>query len=317
MFIICVLCHLALCLCNTCANAATFSATDVCEKIEKRAGQIIDLQFKYTVATNLIDSMVQGTQSEEDLTMRIRQESFSILRSNSDTHSLPWISWFVYYEKKGRTPIASFFVYDGKNHYRFLRGDPQIPQVVPVNFGLIDAGYNNAFLVENYFERILFLKINGSSLNLDSIKKSTSSTEYRYVKQTTYLGKKALVYERVRVPGKITNVVTVLKEPCYMVVSYKTVSIPEHTVLAELKIEELASFENIIYPCRGSYKESQSKRGYTFRVTSVERLSQLARTDWLPDWPGGTDVRDVVNNNAFTVERSPEEAERVEKRARE
>lgn len=272
-----------------------FTTSKVCETIEKRSTQLVDLRFKYTVTTNLIDSTVQGTQKEDDRTMRSREEIFSILKSKSDTHPMPWISWLVHSEKEGQTPLASFFVYDGKNSYRFLRGEPRGPNGSPRNFGLIEPGYDNTFLIENYFERILFLKINASSLNLDSIKRSDSSNEYRFIKETVYLGRKALEFERVRVPGKIVNIATVLLEPCYMVVSYKTISIPTNTILAELKVDELHLFEGVVYPSRGRYSELESKRSYTFQVTSVERLTDHVRSHWLPPWPEDTDVQDVVN----------------------
>lgn len=293
---------------NSIFAGTELTSTNISQKIEERSKQLVNLRFRYSVDTNLIDAMVQGTKIEKDLSLRKRDEVFSIMQSNSDTHPLPWISWIISYPKKGRTPIGSFYIYDGTNNYRFLRGDPQIADVVPINFGLIDAGYNNIFMIENYFERILFLKINGSSLNMDSIKKSTSMRDYHYVRDTDYSGKRAHLFERIRVPGKILNIATVITDPCVMTVSYKTVSIPDNNLLSEMKVEELGSFEGLFYPRRGSYRETESQRSYTFFVNSVERLTENARKDWVPNWPGGTDVRDIVNNDAYTIERSPKEA---------
>ncbi|MDO5566985.1 MAG: hypothetical protein Q4G59_10050 [Planctomycetia bacterium] len=285
------------------AQAASGPAlTEACEKLEARSKQFIDIQFEYTVATNLIDSTVQGTQHEDEMFIRNRTETLSFLHANNNNNStkfsLPWVSWIAQQESHKITPIASFFVYDGKKYYRFLRGNHRSAAATPTHSGLVDAGYNNLFLTENYFERILFLKMNGSSLNLDAIKRSTSWKEYRYVKNTEIFGSKAFVYERVRVPGKLVNISTVITQPCFMVVSYKTVSIPDNTILAELKVDELASFNGLIYPIRGSYTEKESKRSYTFHVTKVERLTENARINWIPAWPEGTNVRDVANHKS-------------------
>ncbi len=280
---------------------------DIIKKLEKHEKNIIGTRFSYHVTTSLIDTFVIGTPYENKLIIREREEEFATLPSNTKVHPLPLVSWIVRSNEKGRVPVASFFVYDGKNYYRFLRGKPLDVNLVPVNFGLIDAGYNNSYLVENTFERILFMKLNGSSMNLDSIMRSKSSTKYRYVKDIDYLGydAKEFVYESV--PGQIKHITTVVTKPECMVVNFKIFSIPNNEVIAEYHIDEIGYSDGLYYPCRGGYTELESKREYLFNVFLAKKLSNECRETWIPQWPGGTDVRDIVSNAVFTVERTPEE----------
>jgi hypothetical protein len=282
-------------------------ASEVIKLLDAKHTGFIGLQFDYQVETNCVDFSVRRRVSENELTIRQRDETLAFLKSISPNYPLPWVSWIVRHEREGLTPIATFFVFNGNKRYTFLRGESDDPSIVPYNSGMIDAGYNNLHLTDNYFERILFLKLNGSSQNLEAMRKSESSKDYQYVKQVEYLGRKAWEYEREWIPGELKTVSLVIFEPQVMVVNYKTVSLKNGRTLVEFCVDEIANFESCFYPSKGHYAESESKRRYAFAVLAVKKLDEAARSKWVLDWPGGTDVRDVPNGNSFSVARTSEE----------
>ncbi|MGL6227279.1 MAG: hypothetical protein ACRC10_11730 [Thermoguttaceae bacterium] len=277
-------------------------AEQVAQLLTDREKHLTNLMFFYTVKSNTVDASVRGTKQEDDLSMRSTRQELGFMTSTSSQNNSPWIKWTVWSEKAGLPSETLFYAYNGNKYHSFLRGKPNDPRLVPVHSGRIDAGFNNMYLVENYFERMLFLKLNGSSLNLDWFQKDTTISEYKYVKEVNSLGHTAYQYEYERVPGQLKNISTVILKPTCMVTHLQVVSVPAHSLLAEFKIEEIGEYKGHYYPKRGYYRETESKRRYSFEVTAVKTLEEADRKDWFPAWPEGTDVRNVMDIGSFVGE---------------
>lgn len=276
----------------------------VIQMLEASHAQWKDARFEYRVTSNMEDASVRGTVQQDDLTPRDTSETLSFHPPTGGKDPLGRVSWVVRSKSPGQTPISSFFVFDGKNSRRFLRGDSK-DAGRSENIGIVAAGYHNTYLLDNYFERILFMKLNGSSRNLEAINPSKSASEYQFVKEVEVLGRQGWLFERVWVPGQLKTTTVVLDEPVAMVVSHQVLSLPDNRVLAEFQVEELSRFEESFYPSKGKYSETESGRSYQFEVTSVSKSKEDSGADWTPDWPKNTRVSHQATQKATRVESQP------------
>jgi len=61
-----------------------------------------------------------------------------------------------------------------------------------------------------------------------------------------------------------------------------------------VQVDTLATFAGQQYPASGTYKDQLGYEG-SFRLLNVESISESTTSDWLLQWPSGTDVSDSIS----------------------
>lgn len=272
-------------------------------KVQKRIDAINDVKFTFRTRSN------NYTSSD----IHERKEEYSILHSNDHAYPRNWICWKVYHPKnESEWELDRFMVFDGKNLWSYDRVDPHNPGTVyKWSRGIVQPCVDPAPQIEdqNRFPRFLFMGIVGYGTSfVDEYVKSLGPDKWRIIGNPST---EEYVLER-DIKAKNWD-----EKDKYSIKAFLSLHIAPKVWRTESispgfpkvdfdEVESFAESNDLYYPLKGrSVSYATAKRPYDmiyeFEVESVERLTDGARSGWIPEWPTGTLVLDQVQKKNITI----------------
>ena len=248
------------------------------------------------------------------------REEYAFFRSKDPDYPHSWERWKVFYEKKpGVWRLDRFVVFDGKTLWTWDRVIPPHPDN-PEGFNIRSRGvimavvtpetvmyemHGNEFWHTNEFPDFLFMGVGGygerpgddflRSLGLDKWQIVESAPPSEFVLQ------RVVLFPDWKESDKYFIRVHIRLEPIPVVwCSELATDFFDKTEKFDFwAAESFATFDGIYYPAKGrsvSYANANIPFDeiYEFEVESVRRLTEKDKAQWVPNWPTGTIVTNMV-----------------------
>lgn len=172
----------------------------------------------------------------------------------------------------------------------------------------IVAFEDRAPYADNWFDKVLFLNLHALPpyFDPDGGIRRTVDHDLRVTNRGSEGGVETLTIEGGRPDVKLRFKIEVLGHPHNLVRRFLSHSDESGKDLMEYRVDEVATFEGVSYPARGSVrKESlagQDAVNYDFRVTDVRRLAEDDVRPWiLSPWAPGTIIVDHVADRTRSI----------------
>ncbi|MGL4942511.1 MAG: hypothetical protein ACRC46_04895 [Thermoguttaceae bacterium] len=294
------------------SSASVETVESMAVNIEKRLKEIDSIEFTLMVRANTYES------SEINET---RQE-YAFFQSKDPVYPRSWERWKVFYQKTpGVWELDKFVVFNGKAIYTWDRVE-SVSSGEEFDYwskGLVQPAItSDSHMNGNQFPWFLFMNVVGyGKSEVDDFVRELGLEKWHIVESETV---NEFVLQRIikrpdwddlsqysiRAYLRLAPTLVVWRQETANDFSDETEKIDFS------ESQSFATFDGICYPAKGRSVSYASKAMphdlvYEFEVESVKHLTEADKAQWVPDWPTGTIVRDMVADKNFEIRHTREQ----------
>lgn len=229
-------------------------------------------------------------------------DRFSML-APSGASARPWRKW-ERFSLDGVT-LEEYYVTNGLSTWSWSRRKPG--DLRAFNFGAIVAWEDSDLFRNNYYDEFLSKDLKGLVEYFDPTGEVSKSIKIEWggLEAAGFGDLPALSLKAFNPSMKVNHSLLILEPPrtCVVLRELRLLGSPEP--IGTWTVSEVKDLDGWTYPSRGSLRispiEYQAQLAYDFEVVVAAKISEDERVNWVPEWPSGTIVRDVSENQNFTV----------------
>ncbi|MDC0936015.1 hypothetical protein OAS39_06990 [Pirellulales bacterium] len=289
------------------STAATADVFELAKQVEEGWLRYNYLEFQFEVSTTILPHVDAINQANPPIAVKATDTFRASWQENPQSKERQlrrtyWVRRIV--GRDGQPAVQRFVAFDGTKTRTFHLARPSEPWELGSPVGNETAGNDWTFSADNIFEQFLFLRVNGTSgashsdggfskLNLNRYKtvsaKKRNGSQIRVLTANGMNGNSAF--------DDFEYTAEVAAAPVSMVLRWEARNAKKdwHT---SFEVFEIKTVDSIPYPATGRYLQVSGGQTpdelYEFKVSSVNKLADFDKENWLPEWPTGTLVRNKV-----------------------
>lgn len=277
-----------------------------------------------------------------EFTLRVRSNSleaheikearheYAFFRSKDINYPRSWERWKVFYEKQpGVWDLDKFVAFNGKTVWtwdRIISPSPDNPE----GFNMWSRGVirttvtpdvymsGEGIFAANEFPLFLFMNVVGyGKSHVDDFIRSLGLEKWQAVDSAS--PSEHILQRVIQAPGWDESSKYFIRaylrlNPIPVVCrTENAIDFLDKTERFDfMNIETFKTFDGIYYPAKGSRVSYSNKNIYhdtiyEFEVESVKRLAETDKTRWVPDWPTGTIVVDMISGKNTEIRPTKEQ----------
>jgi hypothetical protein len=221
--------------------------------------------------------------------------------------------------------IERFVAFDGKQTCLYKRRD--LLKGNRSNARIVATNIPEEFLEDSY-ARLLVTNIVGmpfttiSSHEYENFWKQKKDL-FKFDSRRTLEGYGVLVFKSTI--RDIEYEIHILEPPHFVIVGIKATNLKEREIIQDIVVQKIGKMEGGIFPQKGriyqkfslthSPKDKFTGVDYSFDVLSVKRLDNFSSTEWSPEIPSGTVVKNDITGKTIEIPFSDKQKEMLLKHA--
>jgi hypothetical protein len=269
------------------------------------------LKFEYDVIAKF-----EKTEVSPELDVR-SQDTFRILRA--DDRDGARRCWVRRVDRGEGWRVSKFISFDGTASAVYESAAERLRPSGAMGSGAIVAFEQPFHYEHNLFDDFLNTNLAGSTDYADPRWELSHQSPIKWEVKSSYGmdGRTVYVLLGEYAQFKLLYDAHMLGSPDYLLIrrDVRWIDASKPT-LSSLHVTAIGTVDSIAYPAAGrffqpGYGEVKGKE-YEFKVLTAEIIDESTVSDWLPEWPPGTIVKDQINNTAFTIPFSAEQLSKMD-----